>query len=298
MGQALKTIADYIRYAYSRMNAADVFFGHGFDNAWDESVYLVLQSLHLPWDFDSELWGCRVTKNEQQFLLERIEKRIEERTPTAYLTRCAWFSGLPFYVDERVLVPRSPIGELIQQAYRPWLQHEPQKILDVCTGSGCIGIASALAFGDVDVDLLDISQEALEVAQINVRKHALEDSVRIIQSDVMDELTLGEHGPYDLIVSNPPYVDARDLAEMPVEFSKEPVLGLAAGPDGLDIVKRILQSAESFLSPQGCLIVELGNSWEALEAYYPDVPFTWIEFEHGGHGVFVMTADELKRYKW
>lgn len=295
---SLHTIADFIRFAYTRMNEAEVSFGHGFDNAWDESVYLVLSSLYLPWDFDQSLWSCRLEKDERKRLHHRIDERVKRRIPSAYLVRQAWFAGAPYYVDERVLVPRSPIGELINKQYSPWLPHEPDQIMDLCTGSGCIGISSALAFEDAQVALVDISSDALDVANTNIMKHEVGDRVSAYKSDVFDGLGLEHQGRYDLIVSNPPYVDARDLDEMPQEFGHEPVLGLAAGPDGLDIVVRILRQAKDFLNSEGVLIVELGNSWVALEQRYPDFPFTWIEFEHGGHGVFVMTAQELKSREW
>lgn len=295
----LETLADYIRYAYSTMRKAGVFCGHGTDNPWDEAVQLVLLSLHLPWDLDQAMWYTRLTDEEKVLLTERLTRRINERMPLPYLTNEAWFCGFPFYVDERVLVPRSPIAELIQNNFSPWLTDtEPQRILDLCTGSGCIGIACAMTFEDADVDLFDLSPDALAVAEKNVRAFGLNERVSLLQSDLFSALNDTPQGGYDLIVSNPPYVDAGDLASMPAEFGKEPVLGLAAGADGLDIVRRILAEAGQYLSDTGILVVEVGNSWEALEAAYPDVPFMWVEFENGGHGVFVMSADELKSRDW
>ncbi len=292
----LESIADFIRYAYSALRRSGVYFGHGTDNAWDEAVQLVLLSLHLPWDFDSQMWFTRLADDEKIVLSQRLERRINERLPLPYLTNEAWFCGFPFYVDERVLVPRSPIAELIQRHFEPWWQsYAPQRMLDLCTGSGCIGIACAMYFEDAEVDLIDVSEEALSVAAKNVRAFDLEHRVHLLQSDVFQGIA--DSGvQYDLIVSNPPYVDAGDLASMPEEFQHEPALGLAAGQDGLDIVRRILAQAHQFLTPDGLLVVEVGNSWEALEAAYPEVPFMWVEFEQGGHGVFVMTAEELGRY--
>jgi ribosomal protein L3 glutamine methyltransferase len=295
----LETISDFIRYAYSLMRKAGVYCGHGTDNPWDEAVQLVLLSLHLPWDFDQAMWYTRLSDEEQVLLTERLTRRIDERMPLPYLTNEAWFCGFPFYVDERVLVPRSPIAELIQSHFAPWLTDaEPQRILDLCTGSGCIGIACAMTFDEADVDLLDLSPDALAVAEKNVRAFDLNDRVHLLQSDLFSALRSDSDARYDLIVSNPPYVDARDLSSMPEEFGKEPVLGLAAGEDGLDIVRRILADAGRYLTEDGLLVVEVGNSWEALEAAYPDVSFMWVEFESGGHGVFVMTAAELNSRDW
>lgn len=294
MSAQLSSIADFIRYSYSRMNAAKLFFGHGTDNAWDESVALVLQTLNLPWDFARDLWSCNLVDEERNQVLENIELRITQRTPLAYLTNQAYFCGLKFFVDERTLVPRSPIGQLIESGFEPWVLEPPQKIMDLCTGSGCIGIASALLFEDAQVDLLDISEDALAVAQINIDEYGLGGRVRTIQSDCFSALDESHAHQYDLIVSNPPYVDAGDIASMPQEFRQEPMLGLASGADGLDFTRVMLAQASRFLSDQGVLIAEVGNSWEALEKAYPSVEFTWLDFEHGGHGVFMLTADQLK----
>lgn len=290
---ALETIADHIRYAFSRMNACEVYCGHGFESAWDEAVHLVLQSLSLPWDFSETLWQCRVTEAEHTLLLSKIEQRTEKLLPLAYITQQAWFCGLPFFVDERVLIPRSPIAELIEHDVQPWLQSSPAAILDVCTGSGCIGIAAAMQFEEAAVDLLDISHEALAVAQRNIDMHDVGDRVAAIHSDGCEAI-LAQQNKYALILSNPPYVDANDLASMPAEYHHEPRLGLAAGEDGLDLVHRLLREMRTLLTDDGVLVMEVGNSWEALEAAYPDTAFTWVEFERGGHGVFVMTAQELQ----
>lgn len=295
----LRTIADYIRYAFSKMNEAGVFFGHGTDNSWDEAVNLVLQSLHLPWDFDQAMWLCALSKEEASLLISNIQRRVEGREPLPYITNQAWFCGYPFFVDERVLVPRSPIAELIQNRFSPWWDesNEPTRVLDLCTGSGCIGMACALEFEAAQVDLVDISKEALAVSGINRERLQLQSRVTCIESNLFASLEKGVN-QYNLIVSNPPYVDASDFASMPEEYKKEPELGLVAGNDGLDLVRIILSEAGSYLSENGLLVVEVGNSWVALEEAYPEVPFTWVEFEQGGHGVFVMTAEELKSRVW
>jgi len=287
----LHTLRDYLRWGISEFGRAGLFFGHGTDNAFDEARVLVLHGLNLPLDIDASLLDARLTMIEREGVVALIKRRVEERLPAAYLTHEAWFAGLSFYVDERVLVPRSPIAELIAQDFEPWLGGEyPQRILDLCAGSGCIGIACAYQYEDASVDLVDISRDALDVADINIARHELSDRVRTVKSDVFGAL----HGQkYDLIVSNPPYVDAGDLAAMPAEYRREPALGLASGPDGLDITRRILREAADYLSDDGVLVVEVGNSCLALDAAFPMVPFMWLEFEHGGHGVFVMSRKQL-----
>lgn len=278
----------------SCFNKANVFYGHGTDNPWDEAVQLVLNTVNLPWDMSDVVMDSRLTPTERALILSRFKRRVVDRVPSAYLMGEAWFMGLPFYVDERVLVPRSPIAELIENGFQPWLQTESvTDILDLCTGSGCIGIAAAMVFPDAQVDLVDLSPDALDVAAINIKKHDLVGRVKTIQSDVFQSVTK----KYQIIVSNPPYVDANDIAEMPKEFHSEPQMGLAAGEDGLDIVRKILSDARQHLTDDGILIVETGNSWEALDAAYPEVPFTWLEFEYGGHGVFVISAAELDHYQ-
>jgi ribosomal protein L3 glutamine methyltransferase len=287
----LYTLRDYLRWAISEFGRAGLFFGHGTDNAYDEARVLVLHSLNLPLDIDPALLDARLTSSERKAVIELIKRRVDERVPAAYLTREAWFAGLSFYVDERVLVPRSPIAELIVQDFEPWLGGmQPRRILDLCAGSGCIGIACAYQFDDAYVDLVDISLAALNVADINIARHDLADRVCAVQSDVFDLLA---DKKYDLIVSNPPYVDAEDLVAMPDEYQREPALGLASGPDGLDITRRILRDAADYLSEDGVLVVEVGNSCIALDEAFPTVPFMWLEFEHGGHGVFVMTREQL-----
>lgn len=290
----LKTIGDFIRWGASRFNEAELFFGHGTDNAWDESVVLVLAAVNLPWDADKRVYDSRLTLSERERVTQLLEQRIVQRIPAAYLTHQAWFCGMPFYVDERVLVPRSPIGELIESGFRPYLKQEPRHILDMCTGSGCIGIAAAMKYADADVDLVDLSDDALDVAQHNIELYGLDERVVAIESDLFNDVP---EIKYDLILSNPPYVDADDLASMPDEFHKEPVLGLEAGDDGLDLAKRILYAAPDYLSENGVLVCEVGNSEVALAQIFPDVPFEWNRFERGGHGVFVLTAEQLLEHR-
>lgn len=301
MTDQLKTIADFVRYSYSQLNREPVFFGHGTDNSWDESVSLVLQLLDLPWDFDSKLWSCNITEKEQKAILEALGQRINQRTPLPYITHTAWFCGYPFYVDERVLIPRSPIAELIENNFSPWCdfqQNPPDRILDLCTGSGCIGIACAMAYEESQVDLIDISEDALAVAHKNIARFELSDRVTGIQSNGFNTLDERYLNKYQLIISNPPYVDKSDFEGMPEEFKSEPELGLVSGDDGLDLVRNILKHSAQYLTEDGMLVVEVGNSWLALENAFPDFPFTWVDFEFGGHGVFVLSAKELKQYDW
>ena len=291
ISQQLFTIRDYVRWTFSQLNHHNVYFGHGTDNAWDEAVHLVLGSLHLPWDFDPTMLDARITRDEAMVVLSHVEKRCLDRVPLAYLLGESWFAGLPFNVDHRVLVPRSPISELIQNHFEPWLIEEPVRVLDLCTGSGCIGIATAYAFPYARVDLADISEEALCVARSNVERHDLADQVTVYQSDLFDDRPADAR--YDLIVSNPPYVDEEDLTAMADEYQHEPALGLGSGIDGLDITRRMLRDAPRYLSEQGVLICEVGNSEVALQEAFPEVPFLWLEFEMGGQGVFMLTAEQL-----
>ena len=290
----LHTIRDLIRWGASRMNEAGLHFGHGTDNAIDEAAALVLHALHLPPDLHAEYFQSRVTPPEQRAALDLLERRIVERKPAAYLTQRAWFMGLPFHVDERVLVPRSPLAELIERHFAPWLpdSRKVEHILDLGTGSGCIGIACAYAFSDARVDLVDVSADALEVARRNVAEHGLEDQVDVIQSDLFAAL---KGRRYDIIVSNPPYVGLAELDALPVEYRHEPRLGLAAGEEGLDVVVAILRQAADYLKRDGVLIVEVGNAQYPLCEAFPDAPFTWLEFERGGQGVFLLNAAQLKR---
>ncbi|MGQ9427050.1 50S ribosomal protein L3 N(5)-glutamine methyltransferase [Gilvimarinus sp. F26214L] len=291
------TVQEALGCAEYNFQQANLYFGHGTDNAWDEAVALALHGLGLSWmdeSWDREAILQRpLDQAELSRLVELFERRIDERIPAAYITGSAVFAGLEFRVTEDVLVPRSPVAELIENHYAPWVQEAPDKVLDLCTGSGCIGIATALAFPEALVDLSDISRAAHTVAEHNLLAYGLQDRVRAVEGDLFSAV---EGEQYDLIVCNPPYVDAEDLAAMPAEYQAEPEIALGSGPDGLDFCRRLLREAPDFLSERGCLIVEVGNSWEALEAAYPRVPFTWLEFARGGHGVFVLTAEELQRH--
>jgi ribosomal protein L3 glutamine methyltransferase len=290
----LFTVRDFLRYAATRFNQAGLYYGHGTDNAWDEAAALIIHSLHLPHDLLSMILDARLVEDERTRLLELIHQRVDKRIPLAYLTHEAWFSGMSFYVDERVLIPRSPIAEMIENGFRPWVNGEDvHHVLDLCTGSACIAIALAKAFPDAQVDATDISDDALTVAKINVLRHNVIDEVQCYKSDLFADLPAKK---YDLIVSNPPYVSQQEMGELPEEYRHEPELGLEAGQEGLDIVKRILLEAVDYLSPNGVLVVEVGNSEHALAEAFPETPFTWVSFERGGDGVFLLTSAQLQEH--
>ncbi len=278
-----------VEAAYKALDDAELYYGHGTDNAWDEACWLVESFLrHHPADTMPVLTESQL--GELQHLLDR---RIQERIPLAYLLQEAWFAGLPFHVDERVLVPRSPLAELITADFATLLEQAPQRILDLCTGSGCIGIAAALQYPDARVVLSDLSADALEVARINISKYQLEGRVEAVQSDLFEQVT----GVFDLILCNPPYVGQAEYAALPDEYHREPRPALLCEDEGLAIPLAILRQAADFLSPQGCLVLEVGNSWEALEQAIPDFPFLWLEFERGGHGVCALNAADLRKLK-
>lgn len=287
----LMTVEYALNWVHQQCEHADLFYGHGTDNAWDEACFLVLTVAELPMDADESVLANTLTQAQSQRIQTLTEQRIATRNPLPYLLNEAWFAGMKFYVDERVLVPRSPLAEVIEDQCQPWCQPEKvTRILDLCTGSGCIAIALAKAFPHAQVDATDLSFEALVVAEKNRQLHGVQAQLTLYQADVFEGLPQ-QH--YDIIVSNPPYVDAEDFASMPEEFQQEPEMGLSSGADGLDVTRRILAQAKSYLSEQGVLIIEVGNSWPALETAYPQLPFTWLEFAHGGYGVFLLTREAL-----
>lgn len=291
---SLQTIKDFLRWTFSNFNRSDIYYGHGQDNAWDESLHLMLTGLELPMDLPDNLFDTRLTLSEKQLLVGLVTERLAKRVPVAYLVNSAWFCGLEFYVDERVIVPRSPISALIEDSFRGLLHHNPTRILDLCTGSGCIAIACANKFPNAEVDAVDLSFDALNVAEINIERHGMQDRVFPLQSDLFSNL-IGDK--YDLIVTNPPYVDLEDLSDMPEEFHFEPELALGSGYDGLDITKQILAHAADYLNDNGVLVCEVGNSMVHLIEQYPDVPFNWVELKNGGVGVFSLTKAQLEEYR-
>ncbi len=292
--EVLETIRDFVRWGASQFNQERLSFGHGTANALDEAYAIVLHELKLPNDLSADYLDAKLTQVERLQLARQFERRIDERIPAAYLTNEAMFAGLAFYVDERVLIPRSPIAELIQVSYSPWIEpEEVTQVLDLCTGSGCIAITSAYCLPEALVDAVDVSEEALAVAEINIKKHDLSESVNLIRSDLFDELV---DKRYDIIVSNPPYVSQEEWRGLPVEYHKEPKLGFDGGVSGLDLVVRILSEAHRYLTPQGILIIETGSSSEPLQVMFSDVPFYWLDFEYGGDGVLLLTADQVNQY--
>ncbi|MGH8282285.1 MAG: 50S ribosomal protein L3 N(5)-glutamine methyltransferase [Gammaproteobacteria bacterium] len=287
----LHMLADFVRWGASAFNRAHLHFGHGTSNAVDEALNLVLHGVQLDHDIPAWLLKTRLTDAEKHAVYDLLRRRVMERKPYAYITNHTRFAGLDFFVDERVVVPRSPIAELIEKGFEPWIKPERvRRVLDLCTGSGCIAIACARAFPNAAVDATDISAQALEVARINVERLHVTKQVKPYKADVFDGLPPAR---YDIIVSNPPYVDAQDMAALPDEHRHEPALGLAAGVDGLVLVRRILAGAPAYLAPDGILVVETGNSRWALEQEFPDVAFTWLEFERGQAEVFLLNAEQL-----
>lgn len=290
----LTSIRDYIRWGASRFSEHQVFFGHGTLTALDEAAAIVLHTVHQPYDLADSYLDAILSMAERQAVLTLIERRINERKPSAYLTHEALFAGLAFYVDERVLVPRSPIAELIAERFHPWIEEDQVfNILDLCTGSACIAIACAYAFPEAQVDAVDLSEDALAVAQINLEKHALDQQLDLYQADLFTGLAVK---PYDIIVSNPPYVAISEWESLPPEFHAEPEMGFTGGDSGLDLVMRILVDAKHYLAEQGILIIEVGSSAQTLQELFPSVAFQWLEFERGGDGVFLLTASQVNQY--
>lgn len=288
---SLKTVQDFFRYAVCQFNQAELFFGHGNDNAYDEAAYLILHTLHLPLDTLEPFLQARLLTDEKVRLLQLIHRRVEERIPVSYLTHQAWQGEYEFYVDERVIVPRSFIYELLGEPLKPWIEYEEliHNALDLCTGSGALAIQMAHVYPEATIDAVDISLDALEVAGINVEAYGLEDRIHLIHTD----LFTGLEKTYDLIVSNPPYVDAESVAELPEEYLHEPELALGSGIDGLDITRQIIQQAAKYLNPQGVLLVEIGHNRDVLEQAFPELPFTWLNTSGGDGFVFLLTREDL-----
>ncbi len=289
------TVEQYIRAGASLLDAAGVAYGHGTDNAVDDAAELVFFAAGLRHEDAPLVYSLELSESQRSAVLQLFERRIRERVPTAYLTQRMWFAGHEFHVDERVLVPRSPIAELIESGFEPWIDADKiRRLADIGTGSGCIAIASALALPAARVDAVDVSEAALAVTRINIDRHGVAARVRAVLADVYDGL--GD-ARYDVIVSNPPYVSVAEMTALPDEYRREPDLGLRAGDDGLDVVRRLLAGAGEHLSPDGILIVEVGDSEAALVAACPGVPFTWLEFERGGGGVFLLTAAQVREHR-
>lgn len=285
------SLQDWLQWAEQEFSAQGLFFGHGTDNPADEALYLIRYALKEDFDFFYINPEQALTPEQNRAILALLEQRISSHKPAAYLVHEAWFAGYPFYVDERVLVPRSPLAELIEEQFMPWADTDNiHAILDIGTGSGCIAIACALHIPAARVDGVDLQQDALEVAKINVERHQLASRVHLYRADVYDGLP---DGKYDLIISNPPYVSQQEMQELPAEYRHEPATGLVAGDDGLDCVRKILHGALERLNPNGILIVEVGNSQAAVETAWPEVPFVWLEFEYGGEGVFLLEAKQV-----
>ncbi len=290
--EELFTIRDWLRFTVSRFEESEIFFGHGTDNSYDEAVWLIMSALHLPLDTTENFLDARITALERQHLSSLIERRITDRTPTAYLLHEAWLQGFKFYVDERVIVPRSFIAELLQNNLHPWIEF-PEMIesaADICTGSGCLGVLLANSFPNAAIDIIDISPDAIAVANINIANYGLQEQITAIESDMFTAL---KGRTYDLIISNPPYVDAPSMAQLPIEYQREPQLALGSGHDGLDHTHTILREAAKHLNDDGILIVEIGHNRDALLEAYPDVQFVWLEVSSGDEFVFLLSKRQL-----
>lgn len=288
----LVTVRDWLRWAVSRFNETGLFYGHGTDNAWDEAIWLILATLHLPRDRLEPWLDAHLTKSERLTLLNNLQQRVVHRLPTAYLVQEAWLGPFRFYVDQRVIVPRSYFAELLENGFAPWIEDAEAvgTALDLCTGSGCLAILMAHAFPNATVDAIDISADALAVARRNIADYALDDRVHAIESD----LFAGVKGKrYDLILCNPPYVTAAAMAALPAEYRHEPVLALAAGADGLDVVRRILAEGREHLNPGGMIAIEVGHNQDLVEAAFPHLPVVWLDTEHAEGKIFLVMRDDL-----
>lgn len=291
--EALCSVRDLIRYAVSRFNAHKLFFGHGSDNAWDEAVYLVLHALHLPPDQLEPFMDARVLPSEREAALSLIDLRCEQRLPAPYLTHEAWLQGYAFHVDQRVIVPRSPIAELLMNQLSPWIPdpYEVTGILDLCTGSGCLAIIAAHQFPEAFVDATDISKDALDVALINVEKHGLKDRLNLHHGSLYDPLPLSAQ--YDLIISNPPYVNSASMRSLPPEYRHEPSLALAGGDDGMDLVRIIIEQAPSHLRDQGLLLIEIGHERPYFEAAFPELEPIWLDTAEASDQILLLSKEQL-----
>ncbi|CUX95824.1 50S ribosomal protein L3 glutamine methyltransferase [Candidatus Mikella endobia] len=290
----ISTIQEMFFWTVNQFNSAHIYYGHGTDNSWDEALQLILPSLFLPLNFPINKYNLILTFRERIILVNLVLRRIKKRIPVPYLTHKSWFCGLEFYVDKRVLIPRSPISELINNRFKNILSFSPTRILDMCTGNGCIAIACAYTYLKTHIDAVDISPSVLKVTKKNIQLHKVKNRVNVICSDLFCNVPPIH---YDLIITNPPYVNKNDINSMPKEFHAEPKLGLIAGNDGLKFVKRILACAFKYLSEEGILICEVGNSMKQLIKKYPQIPFKWLKLNHGGIGIFMLTWKQLIRYK-
>ena len=290
--EELFTIRDWLRFTVSRFEEAGIFFGHGTDNAYDEAVWLIMSALHLPLDTLDNFLDAVITETERKHLAHLIERRTVDRTPTAYLLREAWLKGYKFYVDERVIVPRSFIAELLENGLSPWVEFPEmvENVADICTGSGCLGVLLADAFPAAHVDVVDISPDAIAVCNINIANYGLQDRITAIQSDMFANL---QGKTYDVIISNPPYVDAPSMATLPQEYRNEPQIALGSGEAGLDHTHTLIRQAPQHLNDGGLLVVEIGHNRDALLDAYPHLPFTWLEVESGNEFVFLLTREQL-----
>lgn len=295
MTSELTTIRDWLRYAVSRFEDSDIFYGHGTDNSYDEAVWLIMSTLHLPHDTLNNFLDAKLTHAERERIFSLIERRVNDHVPTAYLVNEAWLQGYKFYVDERVIVPRSFIAELLGDGLSPWIEFPEmvERVADICTGSGCLGILLADAFPNAEVDVVDISPDAIEVCEINIANYQLQDRVFAIQSDMFTGL---QGRQYDIIISNPPYVDAPSMETLPAEYQNEPQLALGSGAAGLDHTHTLIAQAANFLSEDGVLIVEIGHNRDALLEAYPSLPFTWLEVSSGDQFVFLLTKAQLNEF--